>query len=98
MPLFKVTHGNNSKYLKNNAELEEYKKHNKNFEISRFKGLGEMKPADLRETALNPEKRILKKVVIENDNEAKEMIETLMGNDVQLRKNFIFNALGIKGE
>ena len=82
-------------YQKNYDELEKFKKENKNkkFDISRFKGLGEMNAGELWDTAMNPESRTLIKVTIADTKaasaKAAEMFEILMGSDVSRRKTFI---------
>lgn len=57
--------------------------------IQRYKGLGEMNPEELWETTMNPEHRILKRVNIEDVQEADSIFDILMGTDVPSRKSFI---------
>jgi len=95
--------------LKNSKDLKKFKKGTKEYErnyeeeksklsIQRFKGLGEMNPDELWNTTLNPETRNLLKVEYsKNINKDQEIIHTLMGNDVALRKDFIVsNAINIE--
>jgi len=94
--------------LNNSKELKKIKKSSKEFEkklqeekskisIQRFKGLGEMNPEELWNTTLNPVTRNLLKVQYsKNLKEDHELIHTLMGNDVSLRKKFIVeNAINV---
>ena len=76
-----------------NKYLEEKSKLN----IQRFKGLGEMNPEELWSTTINPETRNLLRVQYSKDlKKDKELIHTLMGNDVALRKDFIIeNAINV---
>ena len=97
------------KYILNNSkELKKTKKDSKEFKriydnersklsIQRFKGLGEMNPEELWNTTLNPKTRNLLKVQYSNNlKKDQDIIHTLMGNDVALRKDFIVsNAINV---
>ena len=71
-------------------ELERYRKsHTGEFRLQRYKGLGEMDPEQLWETTLDPERRVLKRVEIEDARLASEVTEMLMGSEVPPRRKFI---------
>jgi len=70
------------------TEIETKAKSNK-FHIQRFKGLGEMNPEELWETTMDPKNRVLKKVDIEDAEEANKIFDILMGSEVPPRKSFI---------
>ena len=77
-------------YLYDDAALEKYRKtHKGKFTLQRYKGLGEMDAEQLWETTLDPKRRLLKRVEIEDGREAREITEMLMGSDVAPRKKFI---------
>lgn len=102
-PLYRLQHGGKSIYARNDAhkdELIETVFKGKKPEISRFKGLGEMMPAQLKETTMDPSKRILLKVMV--DHEAKEetsdTVERLMGNKPEARFVFIQERAAFAGE
>jgi len=89
-PLYKITKGKQDIYIKDDQELREYKKKNgSNFTSVRFKGLGEMHFSQLKETVMNPETRMLKKVTIEDAEKAVQIFNIWMGNQPQLRRDFI---------
>ena len=86
------------KLKKNSKEFEKkYQEEKSKLSIQRFKGLGEMNPEELWSTTLNPETRNLLKVQYSKDlKKDHDLIHTLMGNDVALRKDFIVeNAINV---
>jgi DNA gyrase subunit B len=90
-PLYQVKEGKKLVYMYTEEELERFRAENDgHFSVKRFKGLGEMNPKELWETTMNPEQRILKKVEIRDALEADEVFSTLMGSDVALRRDFIW--------
>ncbi|MDD6211995.1 MAG: DNA gyrase subunit B [Clostridiales bacterium] len=89
-PLYKVkpTRGEEF-YLYDDAALSKYRRTHKNFELQRYKGLGEMNSDQLWDTTMNPETRMLKQVEIEDARMADRMTSLLMGSDVEPRRNYI---------
>lgn len=92
-PLYKLTLSGNKgyKYIKNDADLEQFKKDNPNlkFEIGRMKGLGEMDEDEVEETLMDPEKRIIKQITVEDVEAANKLFNDLMGTAVTPRKEYI---------
>ena len=83
--------GDNPKPLTSLRELvqEIRRMGEKGMTITRFKGLGEMDPEELWDTTLDPAKRTLMQVKLEDAAEAEEMFRTLMGEKVEPRRDFI---------
>ncbi len=90
-PLYSTEVGKEKTYLKDDAAraafLEENPNHTKEFQ--RLKGLGEMDYAELRETTMDPGKRSLLQIAVEQAAIADEVCSVLMGEDVDLRRTFI---------
>ena len=91
-PLYKAMPAKGSEeYLYDDKALEKYRKTHKGaFTLQRYKGLGEMDAEQLWETTLDPARRKLKLVEIEDARMASDVTELLMGNDVPPRKAFIY--------
>jgi DNA gyrase subunit B len=91
-PLYKVVpKRGEGQYLYDDYALARYRKtHKGDFTLQRYKGLGEMDAEQLWETTLDPARRRMKQVRIEDAIQASDMTELLMGSDVPPRRNFIY--------
>ncbi len=89
-PLFRIAKGNQEYYLYSNEELEQKKSELKNgYQISRYKGLGEMNANQLWETTMNPQTRTLVRVSLKDSRLAEKRISELMGDRADLRRAWI---------
>ena len=96
-PLYRIMHGKTRKYVLNDEELEEYLKtlpSNTKREIARMKGLGEMDPDELNETTMDIEKRVLRKITVDDCMAADSIFSKLMGDEVEPRRKFIEENAG----
>ncbi len=90
-PLYRVRRGKNQHWVYSDKEKENVlaKIGSKGVEVQRYKGLGEMTPTQLWETTMDPEKRVMMRVEIEDAVTVHEIVQTLMGEEVPPRKAFI---------
>lgn len=89
-PLYRIIQGKKSFYLKDDAALEEFRKTaTTNYEVRRFKGLGEQNAEELAESTMEPGNRILKQITMEDAQAAAQTFNSLMGESATLRKKFI---------
>jgi len=98
-PLYRLTAGAKTLYARDDAhraELEASEFKGKKVEVSRFKGLGEMNPGQLKETTMDPGSRSLIKITLPSQYEdrqpIKDLVERLMGRDPSARFDFIQNS------
>ena len=101
-PLFRITHGKTRKYVLTDEEKEIYLNNlnetvRSRAEIARMKGLGEMDAEELNETTMDIEKRVLRKITVDDCMAADAMFTKLMGEEVEPRRQFIEeNAVYVK--
>ena len=91
-PLFCIKHGQTRKYVLDERERDEYLATlapNTKRDILRMKGLGEMDPEELNETTMDINKRVLRKINVEDARLADEAFSQLMGDEVEPRRKFI---------
>ena len=91
-PLFCIKHGKTIKYVLNDAEKDVYLASlspNTNAIVLRMKGLGEMDAEELNETTMDIEKRVLRKITVDDAMAADEIFSQLMGEEVEPRRKFI---------
>jgi topoisomerase-4 subunit B len=104
-PLYRLQGGGKTLYARDDADRERLLKRefkaNQKVEVSRFKGLGEMPPAALKETTMDPRRRTLLRVVLPPEDRARtsDLVEALMGRKPELRFRFIQeNAARVEAE
>jgi topoisomerase IV subunit B len=98
-PLYRLTSGSRTLYARDDAhraELEASEFKGKKVDVSRFKGLGEMNPIQLKETTMSPATRSLLKITLQTEYQdrqpVKDLVERLMGRDPSKRFEFIQNS------
>ena len=96
-PLYKISKGKQEYYFYDDEALEKFYEENgrKCGDLQRYKGLGEMNPEQLWETTMNPDNRILLKVTMEDAMEADSLFSLLMGDQPELRREFIEQNAGL---
>lgn len=91
-PLYCIKHGKTIKYVLNDVERDKYLatlNPNTKYDIARMKGLGEMDPEELNETTMDINKRVLRKITVDDCVAADAIFERLMGDEVEPRRKFI---------
>ncbi|WP_342279132.1 MULTISPECIES: DNA topoisomerase IV subunit B [unclassified Candidatus Tisiphia] len=100
-PLYRLTQSNKTYYAVNDQQKTDLtarllKNSKAKIDIGRFKGLGEMMPAQLKETTMNPKNRSLLKVTIDDFDNIAKMVDNLMGKKPEKRFQFIYDQALIK--
>jgi len=90
-PLYKIESGKRKVYLYSDEELQRYLKENpeKRYSMQMYKGLGEMNPEQLWETTMDPARRKMLRIDMEDAEVADSIFSILMGNEVGQRREFI---------
>ena len=91
-PLFVIKHGKTIKYVLNEAERDEYLatlSPNTKYDVMRMKGLGEMDAEELNDTTMDINKRVLRKITVDDAIAADDIFSKLMGEEVEPRREFI---------
>ena len=96
-PLYRIYNKKEAHYCYTEEQLQDFREQMKSYEIQRYKGLGEMNPTQLWETTMDPSSRTLLKVSIEDAYKASNMIHILMGNQPQLRRDWIEENVDFDG-
>ncbi len=100
-PLYRLTQSNKTYYAVNDQQKTDLtakllKNSKAKIDIGRFKGLGEMMPAQLKETTMNPKNRTILKVTIDDFDNIAKIVDDLMGKKPEKRFQFIYNQALIK--
>ena len=98
-PLYRIMHGKTRKYVLNDDEKDKYLASlsdavRQKAEVARMKGLGEMDAEELNETTMDIEKRVLRKITVDDCVAADAIFEKLMGDEVEPRREFIVENAG----
>jgi topoisomerase-4 subunit B len=97
-PLYKISNSSTEKYAWDEIQRENITKKMKSYTIQRYKGLGEMNSHQLWETTMNPEKRALIQVRIDDLADAEQRVSVLMGDKVEPRKEWIDNFVSFEND
>ncbi len=91
-PLYKIQRGNVIKYVYDDKEYDKaVAEVGAGYQVQRYKGLGEMNGDQLWDTTMDPDKRLLVRVSLDDAAEAERMITTLMGDNIEARKQYIID-------